>query len=84
MKCLENMKIVYPDENYVVLDENIVERKPCINRESMSLEPTIKLYSFNDINMKFLEVVTETSIYHGCSTQETFWEEKFTGKKDLF
>ena len=34
--------------------------------------------------MKFL-VVTPTSIYHGCFTRKTFWEEKFTGKKqDLF
>ena len=28
------MKTVYPDEKNVVLDENSVERKPCINRES--------------------------------------------------
>ena len=35
--------------------------------------------------MKFLVVVTPRSIYHGCSTWKTFWEEKFTGKKqDLF
>ena len=35
--------------------------------------------------MDFLVVVTPPSIYHGCSTQKTFWEEKFTGKKqDLF
>ena len=34
--------------------------------------------------MKFLVVVTTPSIYHGCSTQKTFWVEKFTGKKDLF
>ena len=35
--------------------------------------------------MKFLVVVTPPSIYHGCSTQKTFWEGKFTGKKqDLF
>ena len=34
--------------------------------------------------MKFLVVVTPPSIYHGCSTQKMFWEEKFTGKKDLF
>ena len=34
--------------------------------------------------MKFL-VVTPPFIYHGCSTRKTFWEEKFTGKKqDLF
>ena len=34
--------------------------------------------------MKFLVVVTPPSIYYGCSTQKKFWEEKFTGKKDLF
>ena len=35
--------------------------------------------------MKFLVVVTPPSIYHGCSTRKTFWEEKFTSKKqDLF
>ena len=34
--------------------------------------------------MKFLVVVTPPSIYHGCSTQKTFWEEKFAGKEDLF
>ena len=34
--------------------------------------------------MKFLVVVTPPSIYHGCSTQNMFWEEKFTGKQYLF
>ena len=34
--------------------------------------------------MKFLVVVTPPSIYCGCSTRKTFWEEKFTGKQDLF
>ena len=34
--------------------------------------------------MKFLVVVTPPFIYHGCSTRKTFWEEMFTGKKDLF
>ena len=34
--------------------------------------------------MKFLVVVTPPSIYHGCSTRKMFWEEKFTGKQDLF
>ena len=33
--------------------------------------------------MKFL-VVTPPSIYHGCSTRNMFWEEKFTGKKQDF
>ena len=28
--------------------------------------------------MKLLEVVTPPSIYHGCSTQKTFWEKFFT------
>ena len=57
------MKNVYPDEKNVVLDENIIERKPFINRESKSLELTIKLYSFHDISMKFLLVVTPPYIY---------------------
>ena len=34
--------------------------------------------------MKFLVVVTPPSIYHGCSTRKSFWEEKFTGKQYLF
>ena len=34
--------------------------------------------------MKLLAVVTPPSIYHGLSTQKTFWEEKFTGKENLF
>ena len=34
--------------------------------------------------MKFLVFVTSPSIYHGCSTRKTFWEEKFTGKQYLF
>ena len=32
------MKISVLEENNVVLNENSVERKPCINRESKSLE----------------------------------------------
>ena len=28
------------------------------------------------MNTKLLEVVTPPSIYHGCSTWKTFWEEK--------
>ena len=78
------MKTFYPDENNVVLDENIVERKPCINRESKSFELTIYLYGCHNINMKLLVVVTPPSIYHGCSTRKMFWEGKFTGKKYLF
>ena len=34
--------------------------------------------------MKFLVFVTPPSIYHGCSTRKTFWEEKFAGKEYLF
>ena len=29
------------------------------------------------MNIKLLEVVTLPSVYHGCSTWETFWEEMF-------
>ena len=34
--------------------------------------------------MKLLAVLTPLSIYHGCSTRKTFWEEKFTGKENLY
>ena len=34
-------KTFYQDKKNVVLDENCVEWKPCINRESKSLELTI-------------------------------------------
>ena len=33
------------------------------------------------MNMKLLSVVTPPSIYHGCSTRKTFWEENFTGEE---
>ena len=78
------MKTVYLDEKNFVLDENSVERKPCINRKSKIFEIPIYLYSCQDINMKFLVVVTPSSIYHGFSTRKTFGEEKFTGKQDFF
>ena len=61
------MKTVYPDENNVVLNENSVEIKPCINRESKSDELAIKLYIFHDVNMNFLVVVTPPSIYQDLS-----------------
>ena len=57
------MKTVYQDENNVVLVENSVELKPCINRESKSDDLTTQLYNCHDINMKFLVVVTPPSIY---------------------
>ena len=34
--------------------------------------------------MNLLSVVTPPSIYHGCSTRKTFWEENFTGKEYFF
>ena len=34
--------------------------------------------------MKLLEVVIPPSIYHGCYTGKTFWEENFTGQENLF
>ena len=36
------------------------------------------------INMKLLLVVTPPSIYHGCSTRKTFWEENFTAEEKFF
>ena len=41
LKRLENMKTVYQDGNNVVLVENIIEWKPCVNREIKILELTI-------------------------------------------
>ena len=60
------------------------ERKLCINIESKSDDLTINLYSCHDINMKSLVVVPPPSIFCGCSTRKTFWEEKFTVKENLF
>ena len=34
--------------------------------------------------MKFLVVVIPPSIYNGCSTRKTLWEEKFKGNEILF
>ena len=33
------------------------------------------------INTNLLAVVTPLYIYHGCSTQKTFWEGNFTGEE---
>ena len=30
------------------------------------------------MNINIIEVLTPLSIYHGCSTHKTFWEENFT------
>ena len=35
------------------------------------------------MNMNLLAVATPPSIYHGCSTRKTFWEEKFTGEENF-
>ena len=32
------------------------------------------------MNMKLLAVLTPPSMYHGFSTQNTFWDKKFTGE----
>ena len=48
-----------------------------IYRESKS---RISKFSYTDVtnNMKLLLVVTQPSIYRGCSTWTTFWKGKFT------
>ena len=51
-------------------------RENHVNIESKS---TISQFSYTDvINMNIRAVVTPPSIYHGCSTQKTFWNENFT------
>ena len=56
-----------------------VLKNPCIIREDKN---NISKFIYTDIvvtrTTRFLEVVTPKSIYHGFSTQKTFWEEKFT------
>ena len=48
-----------------------------INRERRSRRSQ---FSYTDVmnNMNLQAVVTLPSIYHGCSTRKTFWEENFT------
>ena len=84
MNVRRTCKLSIQNENNAVLNVNSVDRKQCINRESKIDELTIRLYSCCDISMKLLAVVTSPSIYHGCPTRKTFWEEKFTGKENLF
>ena len=56
-------KLSIQDEKNVVLNENSVEGKPYINRESKSNELKIQLYSCHGINMNLLAVVTSPYIY---------------------
>ena len=44
----EHENCLFQNENDVVLNENSVEGKPCINREIKSLDLTIKFYSCYD------------------------------------
>ena len=44
----EHENCLFQNENNVVLNENSVEGKPCINRESESDDLTIYLYSCYD------------------------------------
>ena len=41
-------------------------------------------YTVVMIIMKLLAVVTPMSMYHGCSTWKTLWEENLTGEGKLF
>ena len=81
---MENLELSVLEENNVVLNENSVEGKPCINREINSLELTIFCYTDFMVNMKLLEVLTPLSIYHGYYTWKTFWEGYYTGEEKLF
>ena len=45
LKCGIHMKTVYQDENSVVLVENSVEWKPCINRACKSLKLFVRAWS---------------------------------------
>ena len=51
-----------------------VSRKPCINRvDKMKISQFSYTTIVVTITMKFLAVLTTTSIYHDWSTHKTFW-----------
>ena len=60
-----------------IVSINSCKNKWSKNRRSKFSDTVI----FVTITMKLLAVVTSSSIYHGCSTQKTFWEENFTPVK---
>ena len=60
--------------------ENSVEGKLCINKKLRAQSSQFR-FTYVMMNMKFLAVITSLSIYHGCSTQKTFWEVNFTDEK---
>ena len=58
----EHENCLFQNEKNVVLNENSVEGKPCINKESKSLEITIYLYSCYD----------EDESSSSCNTTENY------------
>ena len=60
----EHEHCLFKNENNVVLNGNIVEGKPCINRKTITLRSKFS-YTVVMVNMKLLAVVTSPSIYRG-------------------
>ena len=58
---VEHLKLSVIEGNNVVLNENSVEGKPYINRESNSSDLTIKLYSFYDEHEA--PIICNTTVY---------------------
>ena len=79
----ERENCLFQNENIVVLNENSVGGKSCIDREIKSLEITIQLYS-SYYEYEVPIICNTTVIYRGCSTRKIFWEENFTGEEKLF
>ena len=46
--------------------------------EKLRAQISLFSYTYVMVNMNLLAVVTPPSIYHGCFTWKTLWEEKFT------
>ena len=56
-----------------------VYRKTCINIEANRKSSQFSYsVTVSEITIKLLAFVTPPYIYHGCSTQKTFWEDNFT------
>ena len=76
LKCQYQFWYMKEHLNWNILEENSVNRNH-INRKSKIRSSQFSYTSIMN-DMKVLEVVTKPSIFHGCSTQKTFWGEKLT------
>ena len=79
----EHEKCLFHNENNVVLNENSVEGKPCINRESKIL--AIKIYLYSCYDEHEAPISCNITVYLSWLLHsEDVLGGKFTGKEHLF